>query len=611
MFASTAQAKPKDPTDDEQHGEEDPEQEDLLQPLVPLCALHEVQDDDSDVTAFKTLTALDTVVTASWVKTLERNLEGFLWRMNETMCQDAEKYCMYNADPAQTGLKSSEKVVMVGAPENMTLLFVGQVSTLPSANAKKICELPNGLQFFCHPPPGPPNCDAVVPAWHAKPSSKKDLITLRNYTTDIRIYIDASGAISTNDPRTTLETVDFACDLYQRSQSLIRFLHAELHRFHHKKSFYKAQLAVEQAQNEELRAQLQIQTEAAEAAANAAQTVAAAAAAAAAASDEANAKAKAQKAAEQEAAAKQFEAEVPKSAEAEAAAKAAAEAEAQKAADATEAEADSEESKRAAAAEEHTDAAAKADAAIADSATPEKETVTEAQEALTAGATGEAQDGTGGTIPTHQSVLEGGSVGDTGHEVDIETLLDNSLLESSGPAKPARPLEGAFKGGSETAEPGEPGKPGELSKEEAQEKKDSEVHDHRDDRSKDSKTLPTLTEVKIEPAEVEKSEKNKTRDGYSSMELFGPPVSQEHQAWSERKECHSEDDTCDWSRAPSPDDSPDIPEDAPKLVQERIRQRLAAEKGGKNALKDWEEKTRPPLVLTVDVKLHMFLGLKS
>lgn len=260
VFAPTAQAKPKDPTDDEQHEEEDPEKEDLLQPLVALCALHEVQDADTDVTDFKKLTALDTVVTASWVKTLERNLEGFLWQMNETMCQEAEKHCMYNADPAQAGLKGSEKVVMVGAPENMTLLFVGQVSTLPSANAKKICELPNGLQFFCHPPPGPPNCDVVVPAWHAKPSSKKDSITLRNYTTDIRIYIDARGAISTNDPRTTWEAVDFADNFYQSSQRLIGFLHSELHRFHHKKSFYKAQLAAEQAQKEELRAQLQIQT---------------------------------------------------------------------------------------------------------------------------------------------------------------------------------------------------------------------------------------------------------------------------------------------------------------------------------------------------------------
>ena len=168
-----AQAEQKQGARDHLEEDEEPEPEELLQPLIPLEALHEVQDEDSEMTDCKSLIDLDKVVTAAFVKTLERNLEAFLWQMNETMCQDAEKYCMYNADPAQAGLKSSDKVVMVGAPENMTLLFVGQVSTLPSAHAKKICELPNGLQFFCHPPAGPPNCDVVVPAWHAKPSSRK------------------------------------------------------------------------------------------------------------------------------------------------------------------------------------------------------------------------------------------------------------------------------------------------------------------------------------------------------------------------------------------------------------------------------------------------------
>ncbi len=169
----------------------------LLKPLIPLATMHQVHSDDPDDRA---LIPPGVRVNAGWIKKLERSLEALLWEINTAMTSEAEKHCVYVADAAAARLKS-DKVVMIGAPEGLNLLYCGPISTTPSANSKKLATLPNLIEFHVHPPAGPPSTDIIVPAWMAKPTAKKDQVTLKSMVSEMKVFIDGKGSVFIDDPQ--------------------------------------------------------------------------------------------------------------------------------------------------------------------------------------------------------------------------------------------------------------------------------------------------------------------------------------------------------------------------------------------------------------------------
>lgn len=136
---------------------------------------------------------------ALWIKAVERGLEAVLWRFYESRSSVPEKHIMYVADPAGAGLKGSEKCVTVNCPDMMELMYCGGVSTEPSAHSLPLGTL-GDIQFFIHPTPAPPGGDAVVPAWLAKPTPKRENVTLEAAHSTISVYITSNGTVSTSSP---------------------------------------------------------------------------------------------------------------------------------------------------------------------------------------------------------------------------------------------------------------------------------------------------------------------------------------------------------------------------------------------------------------------------
>ena len=137
-------------------------------------------------------------MSAPWVKCVEKGLESIIWRLFHRQRATAENHLMFVADGPAAGLKA-EKVVLMGAPEGIDLMFAGSVTTEPGVNSLKIAEI-SGITFYINPVPAPPSGEVLVPAWLAKPAPKKDLITVKSWTSTVSIYIDESGAVSTTDP---------------------------------------------------------------------------------------------------------------------------------------------------------------------------------------------------------------------------------------------------------------------------------------------------------------------------------------------------------------------------------------------------------------------------
>ena len=137
-------------------------------------------------------------MSAPWVKCVEKGLESIIWRLFHRQRATAENHLMFVADGPAAGLKA-EKVVLMGAPEGTDLMFAGSVTTEPGVNSLKIAEI-SGITFYINPVPAPPAGEVLVPAWLAKSTPKKDLITVKSWTSTVSIYIDESGTVSTTDP---------------------------------------------------------------------------------------------------------------------------------------------------------------------------------------------------------------------------------------------------------------------------------------------------------------------------------------------------------------------------------------------------------------------------
>lgn len=139
-------------------------------------------------------------MTSSWLKIVEKGIESLLWRLyQDVTAKTVESHVMYVADPQEAGLKSSEKCVLVNCPPTAELLFCGPVSTEPSKDALKIGQL-GEITFYMHPPQLPPQGDVVVPAWLAKPTHKRDNVTLEFQHAVITVYVSPNGEVSALNP---------------------------------------------------------------------------------------------------------------------------------------------------------------------------------------------------------------------------------------------------------------------------------------------------------------------------------------------------------------------------------------------------------------------------
>ena len=141
-------------------------------------------------------------VSAPWLKVVCRSLETLFWKCYmQASERKVSSHVMYVADPQGAGLKGSEKCVLVNCPDEMELMFVGPISTDPASNGTsfKVAEL-GDVCFFMHPPQLPPQGDVVVPAWLAKPSAKREQITLEPQHSTVSVFILESGEVVARDP---------------------------------------------------------------------------------------------------------------------------------------------------------------------------------------------------------------------------------------------------------------------------------------------------------------------------------------------------------------------------------------------------------------------------
>ena len=143
-------------------------------------------------------------MSAPWVKAVEKGLESIIWRLFHRQRGTAENHLMFVADGPAAGLKA-EKVVLMGAPQGTDLMFAGNVTTDPGVNSLKIVEI-SGITFYINPVPTPPSGEVLFPAWLAKPTPKKDFITVKSWSSQVSIYIDESGTVSTTDPQLGYDT---------------------------------------------------------------------------------------------------------------------------------------------------------------------------------------------------------------------------------------------------------------------------------------------------------------------------------------------------------------------------------------------------------------------
>ena len=134
---------------------------------------------------------------ATWFKAVEKGFEALLWRVFRDS-PDSEKHVMFVADGAAAKMKG-EKVVVVDAPEGTSLLFAGPITTEPTLNSLHVASI-GGVDFYMNPPPQPPAGDILVAAWQAKPTGKKDNVTVKHMQSSIKVYVTSEGEVRTDRP---------------------------------------------------------------------------------------------------------------------------------------------------------------------------------------------------------------------------------------------------------------------------------------------------------------------------------------------------------------------------------------------------------------------------
>lgn len=230
----------------------------LTKALIPLSEMHGIWNTFN----LEPRTKLDDelYVSTAWVKSVEKGLESLLWQRYFRESTVVDKYLLYVADAAEAGLKT-EKVVLFDSPQGIPLLFCGPVSSEPSLNSKKIAELPNGVCFYVHPPPQPPNGDIVVPAWLAKPSAKNALVTLDSDTREVEVYVDEFGDVFDYDPGIFEEVVDelkHQADKYISVCESSEFSNRKAKSYRAKKNIAESRFLSASLEVEELRAKVQL-----------------------------------------------------------------------------------------------------------------------------------------------------------------------------------------------------------------------------------------------------------------------------------------------------------------------------------------------------------------
>ncbi|CAJ1394904.1 unnamed protein product [Effrenium voratum] len=177
----------------------------LQKPLIVAKDLHSVflsacsDDDGSRVREKNKLEKeLGISMAAQWVKIVERSLESLLWGVLAESSAHTDKYVLFVADSAVSGIK--DKVALVNAPAGLDLCYVGPVSTtMSSPQAKNIARI-GGVDFFVHPAPTPPSGEVLVPAWLAKPTPKKENVTLKAEEVGMDAFVTSQGLVSISPP---------------------------------------------------------------------------------------------------------------------------------------------------------------------------------------------------------------------------------------------------------------------------------------------------------------------------------------------------------------------------------------------------------------------------
>eukprot|EP00438_Fugacium_kawagutii_P010179 Skav231644 [mRNA] locus=scaffold3756:39550:54869:+ [translate_table: standard] len=141
---------------------------------------------------------LDIVMSSPWLKIVQKGLEAAIWRIFNVHRNKAEDHVMYVADPNSAGLKA-EKAVLVNAPEGTDLMFAGPITMDPGLNSLKVAEI-GGVPFYMNPTQAPPAGEVFVPAWLAKPTPKKDNVTVAPWMSTVTMYVDSFGGVTTADP---------------------------------------------------------------------------------------------------------------------------------------------------------------------------------------------------------------------------------------------------------------------------------------------------------------------------------------------------------------------------------------------------------------------------
>ena len=161
-------------------------------------------------------------ISATWIKAVEKSLEALTWKFYHETAPGVEKHAVYVADQKSAGVK--DKILLVGAPQGLSLMYAGPISTTPSPQSKLVATIA-GIQFFVCPVPTPPNGDILVPAWSAKATAKTDTITLTPEVLRMDLFLMANGSIVHEDPSEKFEDrteeVEYI-NLIQRQNGLLR-----------------------------------------------------------------------------------------------------------------------------------------------------------------------------------------------------------------------------------------------------------------------------------------------------------------------------------------------------------------------------------------------------
>ncbi len=213
LNAAKAGEEEEEVEDDDDSGGQQPRWFGYKKALIPLGMIHDpvsekyldkesVHELPGKVPGLAKIGSDPHFVSAPWLKVVCKSLETLFWKCYIHASEPkVSSHVMYVADPQGAGLKGSEKCVLVNCPDEMELMFVGPISTDPASNGTsfKIAEL-GDVCFFMHPPQLPPQGDVVVPAWLAKPSAKREQITLEPQHSSVSVFILESGEVVARDP---------------------------------------------------------------------------------------------------------------------------------------------------------------------------------------------------------------------------------------------------------------------------------------------------------------------------------------------------------------------------------------------------------------------------